>query len=179
MASHYLLPCQCGKKTEVDTSQAGLQVRCECGAELAVPTMRGLAALERVDAVAENSRAATRGTWGRRQGLMFLGGVLLTGAALGALFFWALFPARPMLEFNYEAQRQLSPIDSFTEWRELQKGIELPEAEQHLSYFERVTNELMNWEKVCGAAGGVGLLLIIVGLATPSERRPEERLMKR
>lgn len=169
MATHYLLPCQCGKKNEVDSSQAGLHVRCECGAELPVPTMRGLSALERIDRAAEKPGAAGGSNWGRRQGLMFLGGVLLAGAALVALFFWSLFPTRPMLQFDYEAQQQLSPVDSFAEWRELQKGIELPEAEMHVIRFEQITDELWKWEMVCGGIAGVGLLLIIVGLAT---RRP-------
>lgn len=170
MATHYLLPCQCGKKTEVDSSQAGLQVRCECGTELPVPTMRGLASLERVDRAAETRGGAKPSSWGRRQGLMFLGGVLLTAAALVALFFWSMFPQRPILQFNFEAQQELSLIDSFTEWRELQKGIELPEAEMHVSHYEQITDELMHWEMACGGVAAVGLLFIIVGLATPANR---------
>lgn len=175
MATHYLLPCQCGKKTEVDSSQAGLQVRCECGTELPVPAMRGMAALERVDREADKLGGKKGSTWGRRQGLMFLGGVLVAGAGLIALFFWSMFPQRPILQYDFEAQQELSPVDSFTEWRELQKGIELPDAELHLSRFDQITDELLQWEMVCGGVAAVGLLFIIVGLATPANRGPAER----
>lgn len=166
MATHYLLPCQCGKKLEVDSSQAGLQLRCECGSEVSVPAMRGLAALERVVAPVETARTAKASSWGRRQGLMFLGGVLLAAAALAALFFWSLIPQQPILQFDFEAQRELSPEDSFKEWRELQKGIELPDAEMHLSHFDLMVDELMHWEIACGAVAALGLLLIAIGLAT-------------
>lgn len=172
MAAHYLLPCPCGKKTEVDSNQAGLQVRCQCGAPLSVPAMRGLAALERVEPAAAATGAAAGDTWGRRQGLMFLGGVLVAAAVLAGAFFWSLFPNRPMMQFDYETLQQLSPEQAFVEWRELQKGIELPQAEMHVEHFERITDGLWQWEFVCAGVAGLGVLCIIIGLATRSQRRP-------
>lgn len=175
MAAHYLLPCQCGKKNEVDSSQAGLQVRCECGVQLAVPTMRGLAGLERVERSAEQTRAAAGGAWGRKQGLMFLGGVLVIGAALIGLLFWSLLPNRPMIQFDYETLQRLSLEQSFAEWHELQKGVVIPEAEMHIAYYERVTDGLWQWEMVCAGFAALGATLIIVGLALPSNRLPTPR----
>jgi hypothetical protein len=35
----YLLPCSCGQSVEIETSQAGQQVSCSCGATLQVPSM--------------------------------------------------------------------------------------------------------------------------------------------
>jgi hypothetical protein len=43
--STFLLPCACGQKTEVSVAQAGQSIRCACGAQLDVPTLRGLRAL--------------------------------------------------------------------------------------------------------------------------------------
>jgi hypothetical protein len=175
MATHYLLPCQCGKKNEVDSNQAGLTVRCECGADLPVPAMRGLANLERVER-APAASVASGMTWGRRQGLIFLGSVLLAFSALAALFFWAQMPSWPVLLPDYQLRNrqnneQLSPEDSFNEWRELQKGIVLPEMEAHLNVIERITSDLMQWEMVCGGVAAVGLLLVVVGLSMSSRPR--------
>ncbi len=77
----YYLPCSCGKKIEVDAGQAGLSVRCQCGADLTVPTMRGLKQLEPVEAPSEVVAAETQqANWGARQGVVFLGLVVLLGA---------------------------------------------------------------------------------------------------
>jgi hypothetical protein len=40
--SSFLLPCACGQTTIVSPAQAGQSVRCVCGAQLEVPTLRGL-----------------------------------------------------------------------------------------------------------------------------------------
>jgi hypothetical protein len=60
MRKRFLLPCDCGKKLIVDATQAGEQLSCECGASLAVPTLRGLESLERLDEPAEASASSRR-----------------------------------------------------------------------------------------------------------------------
>jgi hypothetical protein len=75
----YLLPCACGQKVEVDSTQAGLTVRCSCGRTLDVPTMRHLGELERIGS---EPRAAS--TWGPRQGYTLVG-VLVALLGLGWL----------------------------------------------------------------------------------------------
>ncbi len=47
MSSGFLLPCTCGKKIAVSKSQAGEEIRCECGEKLQVPTLRGFSNLEK------------------------------------------------------------------------------------------------------------------------------------
>src|SRR5487761_135342 len=86
MQTRYLLPCRCGKKIEVDAHQSGLVVRCACGAQQPVPTLRGLAVLERTEAASLPSAPAASG-WGPRQGLVFLGLVVI---ALSLLSWFAL-----------------------------------------------------------------------------------------
>ncbi len=79
--SDYLLPCTCGKKIGVTKSQAGQTVRCTCGTELEVPTLRNLSELERVG----TRGVAKTTTWTNRHRLVFslaivaLAGVLAAG----------------------------------------------------------------------------------------------------
>lgn len=54
---HYQLTCSCGTKHAVSTSQAGQNLVCSCGKSLAIPTLRGLSELPRVD-----EEPAARGT---------------------------------------------------------------------------------------------------------------------
>jgi hypothetical protein len=176
MGTHYLLPCQCGKKSEIDSNQAGLTVRCACGAELTVPAMRGLASLERVDRAPAPSQAAAATTWGARQGMMFLGGAMAVIAAAAALIFWAQFFEMPTLkpdyqEINREHNEELSLEDSFIHWRErLQTGVEQPEIETGIAMVEQHNEGVMQWEYVCGGFAALGLLLVVVGLLLPSPR---------
>lgn len=41
----YLLTCSCGRKLAVSKTQAGESIRCECGEQVTVPTLRGFADL--------------------------------------------------------------------------------------------------------------------------------------
>ncbi|HET6880317.1 MAG TPA: hypothetical protein VFI31_09190 [Pirellulales bacterium] len=176
MATRYLLPCQCGKKSEVDANQAGLTVRCACGAELAVPAMRGLATLEKVESAPAAAPTSAAPAWGARQGVMFLGAAILIVAGLAALFFWIRFVEPVTLrpdyqEVNRERNEELSLEDSFAEWREkLQKGIEIPELEMQLEKYEEYNEGIMQWEFVCGGFAAIGLLLMVVGLFLPEPR---------
>ena len=180
MATHYLLPCQCGKKNEVDSSQAGLTLRCECGSELAVPAMRGLASLERVERAPPPYLAQPAGNWGPRQGLMFLGAAVMAAAALAALYFWWQLPQPVTLMPDYQARNRqgintLSLEESFDVWHNLQAGIEQPMIEAQLNVYDRYKEWVMQWETACGAVGGVGLLLVVIGLLMPSKRRVARR----
>jgi hypothetical protein len=87
----YLLPCSCGEQSVVSTAQAGGTIRCACGAELQVPTMRGLRELEPLE---PHSAAAGRAvTWDDQHRVAFL---LALGAltCLGvAIYLWTLLPA--------------------------------------------------------------------------------------
>jgi hypothetical protein len=78
MTTEYRLPCECGNTLAVTQVQAG-QVRiCDCGAELEVPTIRGLAELQQVQRPDESSGP----TWSRQQGALFVSGlfILILGA---------------------------------------------------------------------------------------------------
>ncbi len=42
LAQKYLLPCSCGKTVPVETSQAGGEVRCDCGQVLKIPSLSNI-----------------------------------------------------------------------------------------------------------------------------------------
>ncbi len=60
----YFVPCLCGRQLAVDTGQAGESLVCDCGATVAVPTLRQLRQLPEAR---EESAVATGPTWGLRQ----------------------------------------------------------------------------------------------------------------
>jgi hypothetical protein len=53
-----LLRCTCGRDLVVSNSQAGQELTCACGKIVAVPTLRGLAALPLAQALAQTTADA-------------------------------------------------------------------------------------------------------------------------
>jgi hypothetical protein len=64
--SKYMLSCACGRQHTVETRQAGEIVACECGATVAVPTLRQLRELPAAPSDAASAGAAGP-SWGVRQ----------------------------------------------------------------------------------------------------------------
>jgi hypothetical protein len=171
MPTHYLLPCQCGKKTEVDSSQSGLNVRCACGTELAVPAMRGLSALERVEVAPQAVTSEPGPSWGTHQAMAFLGSTIVVVAALAAFgIWWFRMPEPPftLLENYQESNRaiidQQPPETLILIWEDFKTGIEKPQAEAVLDHYDAAIAEVLGWEAVIGSIGAVGLVLVMVGL---------------
>jgi hypothetical protein len=82
------LPCQCGREVVVTRAQAGGTVTCECGAELNVPTLRGLAELRPAPVVA----GAGRSNWDDRHRVGFLLALGAISCLLVAGYLWASLP---------------------------------------------------------------------------------------
>lgn len=178
MTAYYLLPCSCGKKIEVDAGQSGLNIRCSCGAELTVPTLRGLSQLERASAPpAGRADVAPESTWGARQALVFLGLVILLGASLPAALTWYTYPQPPRLrddfaELNREDIDQATLIQTWELWKELRKDFS-DEAEIPLMYAYNESEKNARTRLIfMGVVGGAGLLMAIVGLLIPATRKP-------
>jgi hypothetical protein len=85
--AQYLLPCTCGQMVRVESAQAGGRAVCSCGKELAVPTLRGLKALEPAPLDQAAARRAAGRQWSRLQGWMFSVGVMLAVVSLGIIGF--------------------------------------------------------------------------------------------
>jgi hypothetical protein len=174
----YLVPCSCGKSVAVDASQAGLQVRCACGNELEVPTMRGLRQLKTADVQPAGSQ--DRGsTWGPRQGLMFLGACIAVIGAIAAAFVYNL---RPQMDLQLDraavqADNQAMTLEqSWTEWERLRLGLN-----EYTFTDSREFQTALNAHRLrLGLAIGaivVGVLLAVSGLLLPPARpaRPSSR----
>ena len=120
MEGRYLLPCSCGQKIPVEPRQAGQEIRCDCGASLEVPTMLGMAALEK--APSEPSHTPPSAPWGIRQGIVLLGTVIVL-LALGMVIPLHLTrPALPTAEMIRQRTQTLSPFQSWRHWHVLRAG---------------------------------------------------------
>src|SRR5450432_3398339 len=101
--SQHLLTCVCGRQLPVELGQAGEQLRCECGTNISVPTLRQLRQLP-VAAEVAPAQVAKR-AWGARQGaiaasLIFVG-LLLMGAGVSR------YSEHPLPQFHPDAQIQM------------------------------------------------------------------------
>ncbi len=179
----YLLPCSCGQKTPIEATQAGQQVRCGCGATLEVPTMRGLASLERaadlpaggVDPGGPKPAAPMRGrrayavgtasasAWGSRQRVLFIGAVI---TALGLGVFAVLYLLRPRMSDI----STLSPAQTWYVWHDVRQGIER-RTEWEATYLDRLAAN-RRWRNVALGIAGVGVLTIAGSLLVFRRLRP-------
>ena len=167
----YLLPCQCGRKIPVDTTKAGRTLKCECGAQLEVPTLGGLKKLE---PVTQAKRAHSAANWGPRQRVLLVG-ILICVTGLGiAGFFWHHRPLPPPHELRIEQIPQyvqsLSLMQTIKLWEALERGLpeELGREDQayqkaRQAYIRRTGVALFI------AAGGV--LVMVIPLFIPKKRR--------
>ncbi len=110
----YLLPCQCGGRVRVTSSQAGELLQCAaCGASLTAPTLRTMRQLEVVKRP-PGRRNASR--WGARKIWIVLGLYLAAGALITLAVLWARRPTPP------DASK-LSPLESWQVWMALRQGL--------------------------------------------------------
>jgi hypothetical protein len=105
--SQYLVTCVCGRQLPVEVGQAGEQLTCVCGTNVAVPTLRQLRQLP-VATAAEPSPVA-RHSWGARQGTIAASLILATLLLLGAAA--SRYSEHPLPQFHPEAQTKM--VDQF------------------------------------------------------------------
>jgi len=115
----YLLPCSCGEKLEIESTQAGQILRCSCGKDVEVPTMQGIRRLEQVVVATNESRPASS-FGGAALGIALFGLIVLLAG--GSLMYWT-YSRRPiMVEMD-----QVSPWDTWLMWQSLREGVRMPE----------------------------------------------------
>jgi hypothetical protein len=178
----YLLPCSCGHQTPVEASQAGQQIRCECGAVLEVPTMRGIAQLDRAGpeslaagafppgATKQASKAVglaakrSSSNWGPRQGVLLVGGVI-TGLALCLASYY--YVSRPRI---IDATI-LAPIETWQLWFDLNQGIDQRPPWEEM-YLRGVAN-YHRWMILASTIAGIGVLIMAGALFAPRKRQKQ------
>ncbi len=124
--SNFRLPCACGQSVSVSASQAGQTVGCSCGAQLEVPTLRGLRELPLSDAPAGAKRVST---WENRQRAIYLLTLISLAALLLGGYLWTQLPViRPQATPDQikNAFAAGKPDQVYDLFQELQKGLGNP-----------------------------------------------------
>lgn len=168
MAVKYRLPCACGQSIEVDSSQSGLNVVCACGKQLEVPTHRGLTQLERVDSAPATTAGSiasgqASSNWGLRQGLQFLGSVMLIGAVGLLAFVWT----RPHLDPIEFVLEHAEPARAIQEWGNLRSGIDTHETQIGQDLAKYLINK-RTWLIFAYILAGTGALVFVVSFLAPA-----------
>jgi hypothetical protein len=164
----YLLHCtSCDRKHVVTTGQAGGQVRCDCGAAIDVPTVRGLRELAEV-----HEATAPRKAWSTRSSVVFLGAVItLAGLVLAGFLHVRAAQVRPHGSFADDI-RTMSPRDTWDLWSGFMRhGIgwsrnKGPEQLKAMKDYE----ELKRWEWIAFGLAGAGAVLVVIGLTLVGQR---------
>ncbi len=150
MSTKYLLPCSCGEKTAVETSQAGQDIPCRCGKTLRVPTMQGIRRLEPHFDPVDESKARPAG--GPALALALLGLLLL---AVGAAWMYHTHNTRRPAFYDVDS---LSPWGTWLMWQDLRDGVQLPEyTESPFVQGERIYRRYMTLGAV---VTGLGTIMI-------------------
>lgn len=175
MATRYLLPCKCGEKLEIDSSQAGLEIACRCGEKLEVPSLRGIRQLETVDehmpAKSQADRPHPRprpvyaeSTWGPRQGTMLAGGLIACGGLLLSLIMWLTRPTyeSPKVDENdfRRAAQAMTLEQSFEYWEHARQGID-PTLDTGLQYYRYHRAISDRWRNAGFGLAGLGLVIFL------------------
>ncbi|MHB8902868.1 MAG: hypothetical protein ACYC6Y_29260 [Thermoguttaceae bacterium] len=166
MTAKYLLPCSCGEKIPVETTQAGENLLCSCGRTLTVPSMQGI---RRLEPLPEPSKERKPGpTYGGLALAIALVGLLILAVG-GAMMYRTHLQQPDFISMDY-----VSPWQSWLMWeQDLRHGVQLPE------YFESpyLQARQVYWRyMIVGAViAGVGVVLIasaaLMTMAARSRRR--------
>ena len=187
MTTTYLLTCSCGEKLPVAAPQAGQTVTCPCGEALEVPTIRGLAQLDRAK---ETTPTETPSRWGPREGLVFLGAVIASAAVIASvtlhvkanLVYKEFTPTGHQLtEEKAEQIRQsfgnMSAANTWEYWRVLRVQIQRQPTPKEdriarvIAYRDDQVSMYRRWCYITYAIVALGMILVVATLLCVSSPR--------
>ena len=161
--TRYLLPCDCGQKIAVETSQAGQRIRCQCGVTHEVPTLRKIVALE---PLAPESAASNAKTWGTKQRIALLGAsVLVIGLGLMVV----LMIQRPVMPAHPDPQN-LSPLESLKVWEQLLMGPDTSRLPPQLVYRMQLA-AWWRWLALDGVLVLAGFITMAIAMVVPARAK--------
>jgi len=155
----------------VTTGEADGQVRCECGAAVNVPTVRGMRELE--PAAAPTAEAAT--SWTTRHSVIFLGLLMaIAGLAFGLIQHFRAADAFPGESFA-DKIRNMPAAETWTLWSQVSRlgvGGWQPPKDDKQQLDLKTYEELKRWQLIGFGLGGLGVVVAIVGVTMLGPKRP-------
>jgi hypothetical protein len=169
----YLIPCSCGRKTPVETQQAGETVSCGCGAKLEIPRLLELKKLEKV--VVSASQTKPSSVWGIGHSLSLSGIVVLVVVMALWILVLKKAPGNPYEGMTPDQIRthfqKMTPVETWQWWLYFKQFGVNP----HKDYFERTLEGLFAQRQMLliylGIAATVGVALIIAGILIARRKR--------
>ena len=169
----FLSACKCGRRLPVTAAQAGDQLQCECGQRIEVPTLRHLAALERVEEAARR-RAKN---WGMRQGLSFSG--LRSSRSRPSACLSCNWKSRSESTSSLfkRTSKTMSPADVWRAWPILEHGIRRSLYPRRSVGHGAKSDRYPHLGAIAGSrrssSASIGVLLVAIGLfiVRPPRRR--------
>ncbi len=148
MSAKYLLPCSCGRKIPVETTQASQDIQCSCGKTLTIPTMQGIRRLEPYLEPVEQ-RVGAAPYKGVALGLALLGLVIL---AVAGTKMYQNYATRPVLiQMKY-----FNPWETWVLWHDiLHQGVRFPEYSEspYITARRIYRRDMILWGILAGVGG--------------------------
>ena len=144
----YWLPCECSKRLQVSTAEAGETVTCpSCAAQIVVPSMR---LVKRLEPVERSTPRRPRSRWSVRKAWMTAGLAITVASLLTMAVLWAVRPRPP-------DPSQLTLFESWSAWMALRQGLD-----RRVSWF---TYQLIKSHEILRLHTYLCLAISVVGLA--------------
>ena len=178
MPVQYLLPCSCGRKTPVETRQAGETLVCGCGAKLDIPRLLELKKLEKTAVPTAEVRPSA--VWGIGHSLLVSGVVILVGV-VGLWFLVLRFtpgdPFEGMTPDQTRAQFQkMSPLKTWETWMYFQQIGLNPRKDRMEREIEGQVAKRQMLLTYLGIAAAGGIALTVAGIFIVRRKRPKRSM---
>lgn len=169
----HLLTCSCGKEFTVSRSQAGQEIKCDCGQMIAVPTLRGFSELPTAGEVEKVSAA-----WGGWRGPTM---ALFSAICLVAAIFAARFLFQGVsVDTSYTAESEVAAANEIFDeygadelsmvWDHFETNGIGPKVRPDFYLWNKYARERMILASIAGSVTGVfGLLAIGVWMTAPKK----------
>lgn len=185
--SQFYLPCDCGAKSTVNRSQAGMSITCsQCHRQLEVPTIRGFQTLEAVETTRQSDVDRTQAK--PNIAIRILAGVffLIAAATLGygsvlayQIYTFPMDMSRTKEQFLLDTEASLSaltPAETWDTWNSLTyAGLTAAQTPEYFRIQHAYQDALRQMYWFLGAGGIASLAFIACLLLSP--KKTDWRLM--
>lgn len=145
MSVKYLLPCSCGEKIVIDVGKAGRTIRCQCGRQVEVPTLREIKKLRQF----QQQPLDLASEWSPRRAAALAGAMMAIVAGLSAGWLWLNRPVSPQGEINSQIRDRLEHLEdwSYDRMRKVDNKVaNMTVAEIHGDWHQQREREVFEFE---------------------------------